>query len=209
MKTLFIKVKFKPKIILPKLKIKEKVGLITTIQFLHQLKSIQQQLQKQKITSVIGGQILGCKTEAATRIQDKVEAFLYIGSGKFHALSIAIALKEQKPIYIYNPLTEEFSKLSNQEIRRVEAKKKAAKLKFLSANKLGILVSTKPGQKQLKKAYEIKKSLEKKGKKACVFMFNDFYPEQLENFPEVECWINTACPGFSLENPFMWYENIK
>jgi 2-(3-amino-3-carboxypropyl)histidine synthase len=208
MKTIFIPAKFKARITVPKLKIKQKIALVTTIQFLDQLKSIQKQLEKQGIKSIIAGQVLGCNVEAATRIQDKIQAFLYIGSGKFHPLSIAMALKKHKPIYIYNPLTKEFSKLKQEDINRAQAKKKAAKIKFLSANKIGLLVSTKPGQNKARIAEKIRKNLEKKGKKCYIFLFNDFNQEQLENFPEIEAWINTFCPGLSLENSFLWHEYI-
>jgi 2-(3-amino-3-carboxypropyl)histidine synthase len=214
MKTIFIHAKYKEKIILPKLKIREKgkIGIITTIQFLSQIKNIQQQLRKQKIQSVIGGQILGCNIKAVKAIQNKVQAFLYIGSGKFHPITIAQSLKKEnqnKLIYIYNPLTKEFSKLKQEEINKTKAKKRTAKIKFLSADIFGILVSIKPGQNKIKEALVLKKKLEKKGKKVYILVFDNFDINQLENFPKVECWINTACPGLSLEQPFIWIDDIE
>ena len=214
MKTLFIHAKHNKKIILPKIKIKEKgkIVIITTIQFLNQLKAIQQQLKKQKIPTIIGGQILGCNTKNAQKIQDKVQAFLYIGSGKFHPIqaTLSLSIKNQnKPIYIYNPLTKQFSRLNKEEIQKAKAKKKTARIKFLSANNFGILVSTKPGQNHLKEALELKQKLEKKGKKCYVLLFNTLDLTQLENFPKIQCWINTACPGLSLEYPFIWYEDLE
>ncbi len=213
MKTLFIHAKYKKKITLPKIKIREKgkIGIITTIQFLHQLKAIQQQLKKQKILAIIGGQILGCNTKNVQKIQNKVQAFLYIGSGKFHPIQAALSLSiknQNKPIYIYNPLTKQFSKLKQEEINKAQAKKKTARIKFLSSNNFGILVSTKPGQNHLKEAKEIKQKLNNKNKKAYIFVFNTLDINQLENFPKIQCWINTACPGLSLEHPFIWYENL-
>lgn len=208
-KYLFIPAKFNKRIILPKLNFKEKViGLITTVQFLHQLKDISQQLKKQNKKAIIGGQILGCNTKAAIKIENKVDCFLYIGSGKFHPLSVALSLKKDKPIYIFNPLTSEFSRLNEKDITFSKAKKKTAKIKFLSANKIGILVSTKPGQNKLKRALELKEKLEKKGKKCYIFLANDIDVNQLENFPQIEAWINTTCPGLSLENPFIWIDDI-
>jgi 2-(3-amino-3-carboxypropyl)histidine synthase len=210
MKKLFINAKFKEKIILPRLKIKEKtVGLITTIQFFSQLNNIAHQLKKQKINVIIGGQILGCNTKAVEKIQDRVQAFLYIGSGKFHPLQVSLSLKKPKPIYIYNPLTKQFSKLDEKEINKFKARKKTAKIKFLSAKTLGILVSTKPGQNKIKKALKLKQKLEKKGKKCYILLFNNFDINQLENFPKIQCWINTACPGLSLENPFIWIDDVR
>lgn len=186
------------------------IALVATVQFLNSLPRLKQHLEKQGKTVIIkgNGQVLGCNTVNATSIQDKVQCFLYVGSGKFHPLAIAISLKKPKSIFIYNPITEEFSKLEENEIIKVLARKRTAKIKFLSAKSYGILVSTKPGQNQLKKAEKLKEKLEKQGKKAYIFMFNDFDIAQLENFPQVEAWINSACPGLSLEQPFIWIDDI-
>lgn len=205
---LFVPVKFKGKVSIPKLNIKEKVlGLITTIQFLDNLPEISRQIIKQGKKAIIGGQILGCNVSSAIKINSLVQAFLYIGSGRFHPL--AISEKSSKPIYIFNPLTNEFSKLDEKDISRAKAMKKTAKIKFFSANKIGILVSTKPGQNRLKEALKLKQSIERRGKKCYLFLFNNFDISQLENFPQIEAWINTACPGFSREHPFIWFEDIE
>jgi len=187
------------------------IALISTVQFLPALPKLKSYLEKQGKQIIIknNGQILGCNTFNATSIQDKIQAFLYIGSGKFHPLAIAVSLKKPKPIFLYNPNTGEFSKLEDTEIIKVLARKKTAKIKFLSAKTLGILASTKPGQERLRQAEKLKATLEKQGKKVYIFMFNDFDINQLENFPQVECWINSACPGFSLEHPFIWIDDVN
>lgn len=186
------------------------LALVTTIQFVDILPKLKSYLEKQgkKVLVQKNGQIVGCNTINAKAVENKVQAFLYIGSGKFHPLALALSLKQQKPIFIYNPFTEEFSKLEEKEISKVIAKKKTAKIKFLSADTFGILVSTKPGQNRLKKAEELKKILEKQGKKCYIFLFNDLDINQLENWPQIECWINSACPGLSLENAFIWIDEI-
>ena len=50
-------------------------------------------LQKQKAYTYKGkqkykAQILGCDTTAAEKIKDKVDAYLYIGTGKFHPIAL-------------------------------------------------------------------------------------------------------------------------
>ncbi len=217
MKVLFVPSKYKIHFSLGNIESKRlpsKIGLITTIQHTNSLKKIKTFLEKHKKKVIIRkseflekGQILGCDVSAATKIQDKVQAFLYVGSGKFHPLQLALATN--KPIYIYNPLTNQFSKLKAEDINKAKARKKGQKLKFLSAQNYGILVSTKPGQNKLKQAIALKKKLEKQKKKAYIFMFNTLDINQLENFLKVECWINTSCPGLSLENPFIWINDIE
>ena len=57
--------------------------------------------------------------------------------------------------------------------------------------KLGVLVSMKPGQNQFKRAVELKKTL--KDKEVYIFVSDTIDFSQLENFPFIECWVNTAC----------------
>jgi len=194
------------------------IGIISTIQFIDFLPQLKDYLEKRGKRIIIGksnnkclekGQIIGCDTTAASSIQDQVSYFLYLGSGKFHPLAIATSLRQPKPIFIFNPLTQEFSRLDEKEIAKVMARKKGQKLKFLSSDIFGILVSTKPGQNKLKQALELKKKLEKQEKKAYVFLFNDLDINQTENFPQVQCWINTSCPGLSREQPFVWINDIE
>lgn len=215
MKLLFIPVKSNLEISLnfKVEKLPDKIGLIGTVQFVDSLKDIKLFLEKRNKKAFIGkaksasfksGQVIGCNTEAATSIEDKVEAFLYVGSGIFHPLAIALALKKPKPIFIFNPDTQQLTELDKKEILKAKAKKQTAKIKFLSSHSFGILVSIKPGQQRLKQAMTLKSRLEKQGKKSYIFIFDNFDTNQLENFSSIECWINSACPGLSIENPFVW-----
>jgi len=194
------------------------IGLVSTVQFSSSLPQLKKYLEARGKKVIISksqnpclepGQVLGCDVTSADNIQDKVQAFLYIGSGKFHPLAIATSLKQSKPIFIFNPLTNEFSHLDKNDIDKIMARKRGQKLKFLSSETFGILVSTKPGQEKLKQAQELKNKLEKQKKKAYIFLFNDLDINQTENFPQVQCWINTACPGLSREQPFVWINDIK
>jgi len=187
MKTLFIPAKSKVDIsvVLKKVKIKGKIGLITTAQFLNQLPKAKKIIKN----SIIAGQILGCNVSTAEKIKNKVNSFLYIGSGKFHPIQAAI--KTNKQVYIANPNTNEFSRISKEEIEKKKREQKGKLLKFLASKKLGILVSTKPGQNNLKKALSLQKKLKKE---SFIFIFNTLNTEELENFPDIDCWINTACP---------------
>ena len=72
-------------------------------------------------------------------------------------------------------------------------------MNFLKADKIGILVSTKPGQENLKKAEMLKKKLNKKGKEVYVFVCDDIDVNQFENF-NIQSWVNTACPGLAKDN---------
>ncbi len=212
MKLLFVPAKYISSFSLKNIqtkKLPKTIGLITTVQHINSIKKIKLFLEKNNKKVIIGGQILGCKVDSATKIQKKIQAFLYIGSGKFHPIQVALALQINKPIFIFNPLTEQFSRLNEKEIQKYRARKKGQKIKFLSSSVFGILVSTKPGQNKLKQAIILKNRLEKQKKKAYIFTFNTLDVNQLENWPDIECWINTSCPGLNLENHFICIGDIK
>lgn len=188
MKTLFIEAKSNVNFIeeIKKIRVNGKVGLVTTIQHLHKLKDVQKVIPN----SIIGGQILGCDVSEAIKIKDKVDFFLYIGSGEFHPLEVA--LKTGKEVVSFNPFTKKTSKITKKDIEVMKKKIKGKYLKFLAAEKLGILVSTKPGQYNLKKALELQKKLEKK--LSYIFIFNTLNERELENYSDIDIFINTACP---------------
>ena len=69
-------------------------------------------------------------------------------------------------------------------------------MNFLNADKAGILVSTKPGQENLKEAIEFKK---KTKKKTYIFICNNINTSEFENFG-LKAWVNTACPRLDMND---------
>jgi len=135
-------------------------------------------------------QVLGC-----SKLKTKAPLLL-IGSGRFHALGLA--LQNEVPIYIYN--NNQIETIDKKQIELLKKRKQAALSKFLMANKIGILVSTKPGQDRKKDAEALKKKLELKGKNVYFFVSNNLNLSDLENF-FIDSWVNTACPGLAYDTP--------
>jgi len=177
-------------------KLPKKIGLVSSIQYLHAINTIASELRKRGKKVFIGGQVLGCSTSEAEKIKNKVDAFLILTSGKFHALQVA--LKTGKKIYVWHP-NAVLEAIDEREILNLKNKRKSALIKFLAANKVGILVSLKPGQEKLNEAFKLKKNLEKKGKSAYIFIADTINLQELENF-SVDVWVNSACPGIALHS---------
>lgn len=116
--------------VLKKIKAEGIAGLITTVQHSHKLKDAQKAIPN----SVIGGSVLGCDVSAAEKIKDKVDFFVYIGTGEFHPLGVA--LKTGKDVIIANPLTNEVSRISKEDLEVYRKKVKGKYLKFLNAKRL-------------------------------------------------------------------------
>ena len=99
----------------------------------------------------------------------------------------------EKPVFWFNPLTKEWGEFGRKEFEEVKLKKKVALMKLGSARKVGVIVSTKEGQNHLQgEVVNLKKKLESEGKEVYLFLCNEV--KDLENFPFIEAWINTACP---------------
>ncbi len=199
MKIMMAEVRYKGKINLSNLDagvLPENIGLATTVQFLDFVDEIKQYLENNgktifidKIKQKYEGQLLGCDTGAAEKIKSKVNAFLYIGTGKFHPLGIALNI--DKDVFCYDPISAVLSKIDRTEVEKYNRKRKAAYMKFLEAAEIGILVSLKPGQNNFRKAVELKKQL--KDKNCYIFAFDTLDFSQIENFHFIQCWVNTAC----------------
>jgi len=209
MKTLFIEAKYSKPIKLSKEiigKLPKKIGLVSSIQFIDSLPIIKKQLGKENIKAIIAGQILGCNVKTAEKVKNKVDAFLYIGDGQFHPLGIATKTKKQ--VFTLSPFNNKFKKIQKQDTENYEKRKKAAYIKFLHADTVGILVSTKPGQyynidklKQLENKY--------KQKKFYTFISDTIDYKQFDNFPFIQAWINTACPRIEEDISILNIEDLR
>jgi len=182
MKAIFIHGKYTGKVDLSKIelgKLPKKIGIVTTTQFIDKIKDLIKFLEDNGKEIFIDkekqrneGQLLGCDVSASTKIQDKVDAFLYVGSGEFHPLGVA--MQSEKDVFTFNPVSSVFSKIDEKEIERYKKNKKANYVRFLHADNIGIMVSIKPGQYSYRKAVEIKSKLEKKREKLLYFCFRHF-----------------------------------
>jgi 2-(3-amino-3-carboxypropyl)histidine synthase len=210
METIFIKALYKgPFTISETLKRKlkelsEKIGLVSTVQFSELLPGIKKELEGLgKQVSVSGdGAILGCNAINADRISDSVDCFVYVGDGKFHPLQMALQLREKKRIYMLNPKSQNITELNWKEVEDFKKRREIIKAMAMSADKIGLLISTKPGQLNLANALKFKEKFEQEqGKKAYLFLMDNFDENQIENWPKLT-YVNTACPGLALDKKF-------
>lgn len=188
MKTLFVHARSTIDVVIPesvKKKLPKRVGIVASIQVAHRIPDIVKQIPG----AVEGGQVLGCNAAMAGRIASKVDGYLFVGSGIFHPINVALDTK--KPVWTYNPHTKEFKQLDTKEIESYQKSRKGAVLKFLNAKRVGLIVSTKIGQKNLQRALQLKK---KGDKEYYVFVCDTLDFRWMEDFNFIDCWVNTACP---------------
>ena len=171
-----------------------KIGIVTTIQLLHEMKKVVDYLWKKEIKAVVAGQVLGCDAGVAEGIKEDVDAFLYVGTGEFHP--IGVALKTGKPVFVLNPDSMKLRKINDDEIEAIRKKKKAMLSKFHNSTVIGVLLTTKKGQSTVQGGMAKAQEIEKKypDKKFYYFLCDTLDFSELENFNFIECWLNTMCP---------------
>jgi 2-(3-amino-3-carboxypropyl)histidine synthase len=182
-----------------------RIGLTTTVQHVQTIDGAREILLRTGKVVVIGdtgrleypGQVIGCDYSNARSIAKDVDAFLFVGGGRFHALGIV--LSTSKPTVVADPyekraysVDKEAEKILKQRWASIETGRKA--------KTFAVLVGLKPGQRRLEEASRVKQALEKKGKTAYLFAAREVTPEMLLEFPTVEAFVNTACPRLSLDD---------
>lgn len=190
---------------LPLLEKWNKIGLTTTVQHVQTLDEVREVLTRAGKTVIIGdttrlgypGQVIGCDYSNAISITKDVQAFVFVGGGRFHALGVA--LSTSKPTVVADPY-EDTAFCVHKEAEKVFKQRWASIEEAKKAKNFAILVGTKPGQKRLKEALEMKDKLEASGRTTCLLAAREITPEVLMEFPSVEAFVNTACPRISLDD---------
>ncbi len=190
---------------LPYLESWSKIGLVTTVQHVHQLDEAKNLLENAGKTVFVGdagqvkypGQVLGCNFSNAQSISENVEAYLFVGGGRFHAMGVALATG--KPTIIADPY-EKLAYPVQDQVRRVIMQRWANISEAKEAKSFGVLISLKSGQMKLKEAMNIKEKLEQNGLKATLLALREVSPSALMQFPGIDAFVNTACPRLSLDD---------
>lgn len=188
MKTLYIEAVRKINLNESKLTELEKI-LPSTIYIAYsvQYKLLAEQVRRKLNKKVLGfSQVLGC-SELKTK-----DNILFIGDGRFHALNLAISSGKQ--VYIFD--NNNINKITENEIEQYRMREKGKYLRFLTSDKVGILVSIKPGQENLSLALRLKKDIKKK---SYIFLADNINPAELENF-SLPIYINTACSSLEMDS---------
>jgi 2-(3-amino-3-carboxypropyl)histidine synthase len=159
-----------------------RIGLTTSSQHLNQLNEVAALLHEKGLTAVLGkgkgqlrsGQVFGCEFYPAFDIKEGVNAFVFLGQSRFHALGVAISTG--KPTYMLDPYMEEVVAMESL----AQARKKRSVLAVY-------------------KALDIKAKLEAHGKGVVLMAMREVSPARLNEFREVDAFIQTACPRISVD----------
>ncbi len=199
------RMKFNPVPVLRKnitaLKPYKKICLVTTLQFIDSLKSAKKFLEsaaggRKKIfignplKAKYPGQVLGCDFSAAEPFSNMAECFLFMGSGSFHP--IGLAMKVEKPVMFLDIEARKIRSMAEDK-RKQEIIRAANIHKARECRGFGVLVSTKQGQMQIRTAEAVRDKLRKKGKNVWIIVMDEISPGKLMGL-KLDCLVNCACP---------------
>ncbi len=174
--------------------LKGKVGIITTIQFLHLMKDVKKYLDENNIKNEILGQVLGCNIEVTKK--SDAETYLFFGDGLFHPKGMI--LKQDPYVVMADPVSNKARVLEDEEIKKFEKIRYRGLNTFFSSDNIGVLVTLKSGQEQIKAALSLKEKF--KDKNFYILLFDDLDFNTLENYQFVQCFVNTMCPRISYDD---------
>lgn len=191
--------------------LKGSIGIVSITPFIHKINDCKKFLEENGFKVLIGkksrrlkydGQILGCDFTSAMEIASKVNSFLFIGDGFFHPVGLALATG--KEIIAINPIEKKIYKNEIEEMKeKILRQRYAAISKAMDAKKFGIIISYKIGQRRMQLAKNLKKLIEKNGKKAYLILLNKI--DEKINYLSYDCYVSTACPRVAIDD-FMKYE---
>jgi 2-(3-amino-3-carboxypropyl)histidine synthase len=172
----------------------KRIGLLTTVQHINELEKAKKILAKAGKKAVVGGQVLGCEASNAKKIADKVDEFLFIGSGMFHGIGIMHATGRR--VLLADPYT---GIVQGVDPMKSFKEKHLRKAKAMDAREFGVVVCSKPGQKNVRSAELVKNKLEKSGKRAHLVFINEITPDKLDYLP-FDAFVITACPRIVIDD---------
>ncbi len=180
-----------------------RIGLSTVSQHLHRLPEVKKWFEERGFEVHIGeydrfadGQILGCEFQTAHQIIDKVDAYIFLGQSRFHALGLA--LSTGKPTFMLDPYFNEvvdMQPLASDSWRRSVL----AVYRAREAQSFGIIVGLREGQIGLHHARKIKAELERHGRSATIIAMREVTAERINTFTHFDAFIQTACPRITID----------
>lgn len=181
-----------------------RVGLVASIQHLDDLPPVIEALGARGIEAQIArgpprlaypGQALGCNYSSATALEEKVHGFVFLGTGRFHPLGLALSV--ERPVWALDPLQMllegpfDRQGMINRRLLEIE--------RAMDAKVWGVLVSSLAGQSRGALARRLVGKAEARGREAMVITFDRLFPADLLG-RGVDAYVSTACPRIATDD---------
>lgn len=144
------------------------------------------------------GEIIGCTSPILTK-DDKFNdsVVIFVCDGRFHMESLMIQNPSFK-FYQYNPFTKRITE-EEYDLPRMKKIRNEQISKLKNAQLIGVLFGTLGRQGDPKILKNVCNLLKQKNKRHIVIMMNEISEEQIAKFPQIDCFVQVACPRLSID----------
>ncbi len=181
-----------------------RLGLVASVQHLDLLPALTAALAQRGFEVLVEqgdrrlaypAQALGCNYTGAEAVADRVDAFVFLGTGRFHPVGLALAV--DRPVWSLDPLQNQLEPPIDR--ARLIGRRQLAVAAARDARRWGILVSTFGGQNRSPTALRLQERARAAGREAELLYFDRLDPRDLEG-RAFEAYVNTACPRIALDD---------
>jgi 2-(3-amino-3-carboxypropyl)histidine synthase len=192
----------------------ETVGLVGVTQYMDRREKAKEFLESKGYRVVDGktglrttepGQVLGCDAGAAHNIAEKVDAFVFLGSGHFHPSQVS---ETGKKVYVVDPYEEHIWVEPANSLEDEMQAEYARVIKHKDKKKWGIVTSSKKGQNYMRAVEIAKEKLERHGKDVYVFVEDRIFEADYKGFG-IDIYVNCACPRMTKDWQDMAFVSTK
>jgi 2-(3-amino-3-carboxypropyl)histidine synthase len=179
------------------------IAMVGTIQFNASLHIIRPALEAEGIKVVVPrvaplekGEILGCTAPKLTQ-DTGIDLIVYLGDGRFH-LEAAMIANPDLPAYRYDPYDRKLTRESYSHEEMLNTRS-AAISTAKRAKKWGLILGALGRQGNPHTLTMIENYLNQQGIPYVDLLLSEIYPAKLDQFEDVECWVQVACPRLSID----------
>ncbi|KAF1761469.1 hypothetical protein GCK72_009725 [Caenorhabditis remanei] len=182
----------------------KRLAVVSTVQFIPSLQTLRANFNNEDSSIRIEipqckplspGEVLGCTSPRLDAAN--FDAIVYLGDGRFHLESIMIH-NPTIEAFQYDPYSRKLTReLYDHDLMR---KNRMGSIEVAKrCKKFGLIQGTLGRQGNLKVVEELEEQLKRKGKQFLRVLLSEIFPEKLAMFPEVDCWVQVACPRLSID----------
>jgi 2-(3-amino-3-carboxypropyl)histidine synthase len=180
------------------------LGLVASVQHLGLIGPLERALRARGYEPRVGrgdrrlayaAQALGCNYTGAEEVAGSVDAFLFVGTGRFHPIGLAFAV--QPPVWSLDPLRGELEAPIDR--AALVRRRQLLVASVRDAQRWGILVSTFAGQNRSPTALALQARARAHGRQAEILLGQRIDPSDLLG-RDVEAFVCTACPRIALDD---------
>ncbi|KAI9203246.1 putative diphthamide synthesis protein-domain-containing protein [Polychytrium aggregatum] len=177
----------------------KRLVIVATIQFVTSLQGAKAELEHDYTVAIpqskplSPGEILGCTAPKLTGH----DCIIYLGDGRFHLEAIMIANPEL-PAYRYDPYSKVFTRERYNHDEMRSARQHAIE-QARGGKKFGLILGTLGRQGSPKVLEHLESQLVSRRIPYVTVLLSEIFPSKLAQFPNVDVWIQVACPRLSID----------